>query len=236
MPRPPLPSPAPTAAHADPVLLAHAGVLVCNKPAGLAATGRDLSDPACLQGLLMARRQRAKIWAVHQLDQDTSGLILFVERKALVQEVGGWLQSGDKRYLALVHGRLGPGSIRVSAPIGERTQGGRRFPALAAEGRPASSVVRALSVGPAHSLVEVRIETGRTHQVRLHLLSLGHPLVGERLHRQPPCTLHPRQALHAWRLRLPQAPGPLSALQAPIPDDLVSLADRLGLTLPDARA
>jgi 23S rRNA-/tRNA-specific pseudouridylate synthase len=93
-------------------------------------------------------------------------------------------------------------------------------PELTPEGDPA----------PAFSWVEVALETGRQHQVRLHLAHLGHPLVGEPLHREPPCELHPRQALHAWRLTLPATPT-MAALDlvAPIPGDLIALAIRLGL-------
>lgn len=93
-------------------------------------------------------------------------------------------------------------------------------PALGADGSPV----------PAFAWVEVGLETGRQHQVRLHLAHIGHPLVGEPLHREPPCELHPRQALHAWRLTLPATP-PMAALDllAPIPSDLTALAVRLGL-------
>lgn len=83
---------------------------------------------------------------------------------------------------------------------------------------------------PAFAWVEVGLETGRQHQVRLHLAHVGHPLVGEPLHREPPCELHPRQALHAWRLTLPATPTMAALdLMAPIPRDLIALAVRLGL-------
>lgn len=93
-------------------------------------------------------------------------------------------------------------------------------PELGPDGRPA----------PAYSWVEVGLETGRQHQVRLHLAHIGHPLVGEPLHRDPPCELHPRQALHAWRLMLPAtATMPALDVIAPIPGDLTALATKLGL-------
>lgn len=230
--RPPLPDPGPTAHLPDPVRLEHDGVVVCDKPPGLPTTGRDLSDPRCLQGLLMARRRRHKVWAAHQLDQDTSGLVLFVLRKPLVAQAGAWLAGGTKAYLAVVHGRL-EAPAAVDAPLGFRREGRKRFPALDPVGRPARSRVTPLSVGAAHSLVRVEIETGRTHQARLHLAHLGHPLVGEGLHRAPPCAAHPRHALHAWRLSLPDAPPALRSLEAPLPDDLADLCARLGLQAPE---
>jgi len=226
-----MPAAGPTAHLADPVRVEHDGVLVCDKPPGLPTSGRDLSDPLCLQGLVMARRRRRKVWAVHQLDQDTSGLVLLALRKPLVPAVGGWLQRGTKTYLAVVHGRVS-GPRRIDAPIGWRHAGGRRFPAIAADGRAARSHVTPRATSDHHSLVEVEIETGRTHQVRLHLAHLGHPLVGERLHRAPPCGRHPRHALHAWRLALPDAPPPLQGLEAPLPPDLLGLLAALGLAAP----
>lgn len=230
-PPPALPDAGPTAHLADPVRVEHDGVLVCDKPPGLPTTGRDLTDPACLQGLVMARRRRRKVWAVHQLDQDTSGLVLLALRKPLVAVVGGWLQRGTKTYLAVVHGRV-QGPHRIEAPIGWRRDGVRRFPAIGADGKAARSHVTPVACAAHHSLVEVAIETGRTHQVRLHLAHLGHPLVGEGLHRDPPCGQHPRHALHAWRLVLPDAPAPLQRLEAPIPADLVALLSALSLAAP----
>ncbi|MFT7167601.1 MAG: 23S rRNA pseudouridine1911/1915/1917 synthase, partial [Paracoccaceae bacterium] len=77
--------------------------------------------------------------------------------------------------------------------------------------------------------IRAEISTGRTHQIRIHLSSLGHPLVGEEWYREEPCQLHPRQALHAERLRV-EAPLPLD-LRARIPGDLRELLGHLGLEL-----
>lgn len=97
-------------------------------------------------------------------------------------------------------------------------------------------VVRAVanaSIPGPFAWVEVALETGRQHQVRLHLAHIGHPLVGEPLHREPPCELHPRQALHAWRLTLPATPtAPALTVTAPVPEDLLALGERLGLPPP----
>ncbi len=205
------------------------GLVVADKPAGLPSTGRTLDDPDCLQSALMRQLRRRKVWAVHQLDRDTSGLNLFVTRKALVATWAERLRAGTKTYLALCHGQLaGPPQV-VERPIGRRRlSSGREVPALRAEGRPARSIItpRAVSADRAVSLVEVVIETGRTHQVRLHLASLGHPLVGERLHRDPPCDLLRRHALHAWRLDL----GDGARWEAQVPDDLATAFEALGVS------
>lgn len=216
------------------ILLEKDGLVVANKPPHLPSTGRDLADPRCLQAVLVDLLGRRKLWAVHQLDQDTSGLNLFVLQRALVESWGALLRAPESRktYLAIVHGRWRGGGRRIEVPVGFRVEGGRRFPAVSAQGRPARSRVQPLAVGEAHSLLAVVLETGRTHQARLHLSHVGHPLLGERLHRQPACTALDRHALHAWKLKMPQAPVGLQDLRAPLPEDLREAAARLGLGLP----
>lgn len=207
------------------------GLVVVNKPPGLPSTGRDLDDPECAQHqVALALGRPGRVWAVHQLDKDTSGLNLFVMRKGLVAPWAARLASGGgrevKRYLAVCHGEL-RSERRVDAAIGRRRgPDGKTFPALTRDGKPARTRILPRSVGGGFSLVEARPETGRTHQVRLHLAALGHPLVGEAMHREPPCTLHPRHALHAWALELGPPEG---RLEAPLAADLVALLARLGL-------
>ncbi len=213
------------------------GVLVADKPAGLASTGRTLQDPDCLQFVLQHALRRRKLWAIHQLDRQTSGLNLFATHKAAVARWSGRLQEGSKLYVAFAHGEVPPGPIEVQVPLGrKRREDGRSVPAVLEDGKPARTTVRGLDIATSeagtYSLVLARIHTGRTHQVRLHLAHLGHPLVGEALHRTPPCALHSRHALHAWRLDLPARAGDRRlAWEAPLPEDLVTLASTLGLDL-----
>ena len=210
------------------------GLVVVAKPPGLASTGRDLRDPDCAQHqVMLALGGRKPVWAVHRLDKDTSGLILFVTRKSLVAPWAARLHAGGevKRYLAVCHGELAAERL-VDAAIGRRVApDGRTFPALVAEpaGKAARTRVIPVAVANGFSLVEARPLTGRTHQVRLHLAAIGHPLVGEALHRDPPCRLHPRHALHAWALALGP---PYGTLEAPLPEDLRALLARLGLPQP----
>jgi 23S rRNA-/tRNA-specific pseudouridylate synthase len=184
---------------------------------------------------MLSRHLRRPVWTVHQLDRNTSGLNCFVLKKSLVILFNQRLRTpGCKTYLAIVHGTP-PADAVVERPIGERRhRTGKLYPALVAPGdpdaKPARSHVHLLVSSGDYALVEVRPETGRTHQVRLHLAALGHPLVGELVHRDPPCLLHPRHALHAARLDF-VATDKLSAasFSAPLPPDLVALGERLGL-------
>ncbi len=208
------------------------GVVVVNKPSGLASTGRSLDDPDCVQGWLMATLRRRRVWAVHQLDKDTTGTNLFVLRKALVAELSGRMTSAKKRYLGVCHGALDEAQD-VDAAVGTRRDAtGRTFPCLSRAGRPAHTRFVPLATSPTATLIEARPTTGRTHQIRLHLHALGHPLIGERLHRATPCDAHPRHALHCVTLGLGLDGG--HNVTAPLPGDLSALLAREALSLPRA--
>ncbi len=207
------------------VLLERDGVIAVDKPFNLPTSGRSLDDEDCLQFRLM-QRHGGMVWAVHQLDADTSGINLFTIRKSLVEPLKRALSApaAAKRYLAVLHGRPRWTETICRAPLGPID--GSNL-GVTADGRAACSHFRVQDATNTHALVEVRIETGRTHQIRIHANHLGHPLVGEEWYRDPPCTLHGRQALHAWRLELR---GPVDLdLEAPIPSDLDGLLVRLGL-------
>ena len=179
------------------------GLLVLDKPSDLPSTGATLQDPDCAQSLLWAALRR-KVWAVHQLDRGTTGVNVFVTRKSLVPV---WQErltypSAQKRYIAWVHGHY-VGETLVDTEIGWD-------PALkrwSAErpGKRAVSEVHSLAVGRDSTLVEVKIRTGRTHQVRVHMAHLGHPLVGEGRYRLPACKRMQRVALHAAELHVREA-------------------------------
>ncbi|MGM0576628.1 MAG: RluA family pseudouridine synthase [Myxococcota bacterium] len=222
------------------ILAAKGGLLVVNKPAGIPSTGRSLDDPDCLQSLLMKRLGRKRLWAIHQLDAGTTGINLFCTRKGLVSRYAERLQQGRKIYLAICHGQMEEELREVELPLGrKKVGGGKTVPAVLRDGKPAHTTVRRIgtseNVGEGFSLVEVELHTGRTHQARLHLAAIGLPLVGERLHRKPPCRLFHRHALHAWRLLLPDRRGDLETLEAPFPEDMAALCDRLELPVPEGR-
>lgn len=183
------------------------GLIVCNKPAHLPSTGRDLDDPDCLQALLMAHWKR-KIWAVHQLDRETTGVNLFVRRRALVDTWSRHLRDGTKTYVTAVDGAWPHGAETIVAPI-ERVAG---QPRVVREGRPTHTFVTPLVVRDDASLLSVRIATGRTHQIRLHLAHRGHPVRGDKNYGRP---VGDRQLLHAWRV---SCGG--ETWTAPVPEDL----------------
>jgi 23S rRNA pseudouridine955/2504/2580 synthase len=196
------------------------GVVVVDKPPFFESTGRTLDDPRSVQNVL-ARMLRRKVWAVHQLDRETSGVLVFVRRRALVAPWQARLAAGRKLYLALCHGDF-VGERRIEERIAY-DEGARRW-VVRNDGRTACTIVRRVNGNGSFTWVEAELATGRTHQARVHLAHIGHPLVGERRYRDPPCELHPRHALHAARIEVDGM-----TFTAPLPDDLRDLAKRLRL-------
>lgn len=220
------------------IVFEDAALLVINKPAGLVVhPGSGNWSGTLLNALLhhapaLADIPRAGI--VHRLDKDTSGLLVVAKTLEAQTDLIRQLQARTvkRHYLALVHG-LVAGAGEVDAPIARHpTQ--RTKMAVVAGGRQALTryVVRE-RLGRV-TLIECRLETGRTHQIRVHMAHVGHPLVGDPVYGlkravDPVLDGFNRQALHAYRLGLvhPVSGGNMEWF-APVPDDMVSLLQMLG--------
>lgn len=213
----------------DHVIAERDGIFFMNKPAGWPTSGRHLHDEECLQHRLMKRAGKM-IWAVHQLDGDTSGLNVYVARKELVPRWQKRLRFPEarKEYLAIVHGKV-THPLKLTAPIGKRDDGSW---GVSPAGKDALTLVRPVVTTASHSLVQVHLRTGRTHQIRVHMSDAGHPLVGEFWYNAAPCTQAPRHMLHAWRTRFDRAQDPERVLAA-VPADMLQVAETLGLAIPE---
>lgn len=221
--------PYPPQALEERILVEQNGVLILDKPPGWPTSGKDLEDPDCLQYALI-QRHGGMVWAVHQLDADTSGVNVFVLEKRLVPVWQERLRFpvARKTYLALVHGVVPFEGRRIDLPVGP-VEGGSL--GVTPGGKRAVSVARVRGRGQDCTLLEVLLETGRTHQIRIHLAHLGHPLIGEDWYGGPRPREHVRQALHAWRVEF--ADGSESQeVRAPLAEDLVQLGRRLGIEFP----
>jgi 23S rRNA pseudouridine1911/1915/1917 synthase len=204
-------------------------VLVVNKPPGLVVhPGSGNWSGTLLNALLrhipaLARLPRAGI--VHRLDKDTSGLLVVAKTLAAQTDLVRQLQARDVRreYLALVHGRMSR-SGTIEAPIGRHPVQRTRM-AVVARGRRAITHYEVLERFRSWTLLRCRLETGRTHQLRVHLKSIGHPLVGDATYgKRNSAPAFTRQALHAERLALrhPQT-GRMMSWRAPPPADIQRL-------------
>ena len=165
---------------------------------------------------------------VHRLDKDTSGLMVAAKTSRAHLDISGQIKARTVRkgYLALVRGRIQPAEGVIEAPIG-RDRRDRKRMAIVLDGRDARTRYKILRDFADHSFLEVFPETGRTHQIRVHLASKGHPLVGDSLYGKPGPLLD-RQFLHAHLLgfRHP-ATGEYLEFTSPLPLDLRRAIDTL---------
>jgi len=207
-------------------------VLVVNKPAGLVVhPGSGNWAGTMLNALLhhaprLGELPRAGI--VHRLDKDTSGLLVVARNEpaqnSLVKQLAA--RTVKRTYLALVRGKLARAGT-VDAPIG-RDPAHRTRMAVVRGGKPAVTHYRVRKALAAHTLLECRLETGRTHQIRVHLASIGHPIEGDRVYGGRAKPAFPRQALHAWKLEFDHpASGKPVAFEAPLPQDFAGLIEEL---------
>jgi 23S rRNA pseudouridine1911/1915/1917 synthase len=158
---------------------------------------------------------------VHRLDRDTSGVIVVAKHDAAHNALAKQLKARevDKVYVALVEGTPKPADGVIDAPIARDPRRRQRM-AVVEGGREAATAYRVLERFEGVSLVEARPRTGRTHQIRVHLAAIGHPIVGDPVYgRRSP--LVPRQFLHAARIEFAHpATGERVAYDAPLPPDL----------------
>jgi len=188
------------------VLYEDEALLAVDKPAGMVVHPALGHEAGTLVNALLAHRpELASLYQagiVHRLDRYTSGVLLVAKTSDAHQALQDQFRRREvrKSYLALVQGRLAPTEGRIEAPLGRHPRHRQRI-AVVTDGRLASTTYRVREYLENYSFLEVQPETGRTHQIRVHLSAIGHPVVGDR-------TYGPRAArlglsrcfLHAWRL------------------------------------
>lgn len=225
-----------------PVVHVDADVVVVDKPAGLVVhPGAGHVRGTLVHGLLARFPELADLAAatgtdpvrpgiVHRLDRGTSGLLVVartpVAYRSLVAQLAE--RTVSRRYLTLVHGHVEASAGVVDAPIGRSARTPTRM-AVSDRGRPARTRYRVLqrlgTGGDAVTLLEAELETGRTHQVRVHLAAIGHPVIGDEAYRgsgRRGVSSLGRPFLHAGRLAFAQpTSGHLASFEAPLPADLV---------------
>jgi 23S rRNA pseudouridine1911/1915/1917 synthase len=224
------------------IVMCDASVIVVDKPAGISTVAFGDESPAdarmvldALIGDVLSRGpRRAPLGVVHRLDKETSGLVVFARTVAAKKHLANQFRhhTTTRRYLALVHGEVRSRRTIRSYLIEDRGDGlrgsareGRR------EGRLAITHVEPVRrAGPA-TLVGCRLETGRTHQIRIHLAEAGHPLVGERVYVRDyagPRIEAPRLMLHAAELGFEHpTTGERMSFTSELPDDFRAVLERL---------
>lgn len=213
-------------------------LLVINKEAGMVVHPAPGHADDTLVNALLARNpelqgvgEDMRPGIVHRLDRDTSGLIIVAKNQHSLLALSEQMQGHDiiKRYIALVEGvvKLDQGSI--DAPIGRDSRNRQQMTITTHDSREARTHFRVMERFQHHTLLLLQLETGRTHQIRVHLKAIGHPVVGDPTYGSgnvlKGVSLH-RQFLHAYQLEFKQpTSGETISLQAPLPQDLQNVLD-----------
>ena len=231
---------APAALGRDAIVFADVHVVVVKKPAGISTVPFEPGEKGTLEelvrGLLVSRgdprRADAPLGIVHRIDRETSGLVVFARTLDAKRALGLQFRahSVHRRYLALAAGSVSDGTLRsrLVRDRGDGRRGSTRHPRL---GQLSITHVRVLERLPGATLVECRLETSRTHQIRIQLAETGHPLLGEPVYVPrdfPPLPPAPRLMLHAAELGFVHpTTGRALHFEDPLPDDLRGVLQRL---------
>lgn len=214
------------------ILYEDEAIIVLDKPAGQVVHPAPGHERGTLVNALLAHvpglaesGEAARPGIVHRLDKDTSGLLIIAKTPAAHTRLTRQMSEHTmiKRYLALVEGHLPNDEGVIDAPIGRDQTHRQRMGIVvpARGGREARTRFRVLRELPHRSLVELQLETGRTHQIRVHLAALHHPVVGDLTYGRAQSPMPPRHFLHAAHLEFSHPiTGEWLSFDSPLPDDL----------------
>jgi 23S rRNA pseudouridine1911/1915/1917 synthase len=220
------------------VLLEDRDLIVVNKPPGMVVhPGAGHREHTLVNALLhhcatlsgIGGKERPGI--VHRLDKETSGCLVAAKNDEAHRDLSTQFATRlvEKIYLALVAGRLRRNTGLIEEKIGRHPVHRERMSVSATRGRAARTEYSVLRSGEAASLVECRLHSGRTHQIRVHLHHLGHPVLGDKVYGRKSAARFPRQMLHAWKLgfRHPRT-GEWKTFEAPLPADFLEAMKETG--------
>ena len=177
-------------------------LIAVDKPAGLLSVSterqRERTALALMRDALSRPGRQARLWPVHRLDRETSGVLLFARSREVCEEVRASWSGAKKTYLAVVEGHPKPAQGAIDQPLWEDRALNVRV-GTRQESKEARTRYRTLESARGRALLEVELDTGRRHQIRVHLAWLGHPLLGDERYGRG----GPRLGLHALRLELP---------------------------------
>jgi 23S rRNA pseudouridine1911/1915/1917 synthase len=212
------------------ILYEDAAVIAINKAAGMVVhAGAGVHSGTLVNALLHRFQQLSTTGGelrpgiVHRLDRFTSGVLLVARNDTAHQHLSAQFagREVEKTYLAMVHGVVKGECGKIEKPVARDPVNRVKMTVRVRTGRAAYSEYRVLERFEKHTFLEVKIGTGRTHQIRVHLSSLGHAVVGDELYGAPAAPGLGRFFLHAWRIRFTSpANGKIVTIEAPLPDEL----------------
>jgi len=223
-------------------------LIVVNKPAGLLVIPDRFNETLPSLNKELEKKTGNKIWVVHRLDRDTSGVICFAKSEHYHKYLSGLFQEHavGKFYAGLVSGRVTPDQGRIEAPIAEHPVHKGRM-TVARKGKPSVTDYRVFEQWSLYALVEFQIHTGRTHQIRVHMQSIGNPIVCDELYgdgkpffvssikkkyklsekEEIERPLLSRLALHAYKLQFAKEDGKEIVAEATMPRDILACVKQL---------
>ncbi len=212
-------------------------LMVIDKPSGMASHGGSGINHGVIELMRAARPDLQYLELVHRLDRDTSGCMMLAKRRSALRALHEQLREGkvEKHYLALVRGHWDYGTRKVEYPLATHTrQGGERHVTVDESGKYALSIFRPVETSRVASLVEVKIGTGRTHQIRVHAAAMDHPIAGDPRYGDKDWNKElgkmglKRLFLHATAVTFTHPKSGESVLvNAPLPEDLSSAMERI---------
>lgn len=227
------------------ILLEDKRILVLNKPSGLAVHGGSGISYGIIEALRELRPNDKQLELVHRLDRDTSGCLIIAKKRSALRRLHEQLREGsmDKQYLTLLKGKWKGRSQWVDAPLLKNVvRSGERLVFVDPKGKEARTQFIPYSVGEEASLMRVKLDTGRTHQIRVHAQHLGYPIAGddkygdEKFNRYLKTKGLKRLFLHAFSLKF-HLPDPETGeeiplnIEAPLDQALVNVLDKLKISL-----
>lgn len=223
-------------------------VVVVNKPAGIPVIPDRFNTEAPSINKMLEAMLDQKIWVVHRLDRDTSGVLCFAKNEVAHKNLSMQFQehSVGKFYAGLVHGRVAEEQGRIESPIAEHPVVKGKM-VVNRKGKASITDYRIVEQWPLHTLLQFQIHTGRTHQIRVHMQSIGHPIVADSLYGngepfllsgikkkyklstkdEEEKPLLSRLALHAYRLIFTNMKGEEISVEAPLPKDISACVQQL---------
>lgn len=223
-------------------------LIIVNKPAGILVIPDRFDANLASLNKVLEDKLGQQIWVVHRLDRDTSGVICFAKNEASHKYLSALFQQHDigKYYVGLVNGRVVPEEGRIEKAIAEHPAIKGKM-AVAKKGKPSITDYKVIHQWPLYSLVGFQIHTGRTHQIRVHIQSIGHSIVADELYgdgkpfllsgikkkyrlsddQETERPLLSRLALHASKLVFKKADGEEVTVEAPLPRDMAACVNQL---------
>jgi len=230
------------------ILFENKDLIILNKPAGILVIPDRFNSTLPSLGRSLEAKLGQKIWIVHRLDRDTSGVICFAKNEAAHKYLSTLFQEREvsKFYVGLVNGRVIPEEGRIEKAIVEHPAiKGKMI--VARKGKASITDYKVIEQWPLYSFVQFQIHTGRTHQIRVHMQSIGHPIVCDELYGdgmpfllsgikrkyklsdkdEQERPLLSRLALHAQRLEFKAEDGETISVEAPLPKDIAACIKQL---------